>query len=165
MNLLLYIHFSWINCFEVDLAKDWLISASQDWHIKVWNFKTFKCIKTLRNHDDGVKCLKLLPKNLLASGSCDKNILLWNLLEGRCLQVLTGHDGWVRFWLIFLVNTKNFFFYWMYVRFLDYKIQNVMKYKNKFHFHGHLSNYFCKTHALFFQRSFYSDMKNSAYFN
>jgi WD40 repeat protein len=103
--------FSWINCFEVDTKNEWLLSGGQDWSIKVWNLKTFKCIKTMKNHVDGVKCLKVLPKNILASGSCDKNILLWNLLDGKCLQVLTGHDGWVRFCFLYIKSGNRFIYF------------------------------------------------------
>ena len=102
--------FSWINCFEVDTKNECLLSGGQDWSIKVWNLKTFKCIRTMKNHDDGVKCLKVLPKNILASGSCDKNILLWNLLDGKCLQVLTGHDGWVRFCCLYNKKVETVLF-------------------------------------------------------
>jgi WD40 repeat protein len=98
-------HTSWVNCLEVDLNRNWLISGSQDSKIKVWDYKDFTLVKTLSGHDDGIKCIKVLPNDLLATGSCDKSILLWNMVSGKCLQTFNGHNGWI--WALEFRLEKN----------------------------------------------------------
>jgi len=91
-----------------------LISGSQDFTIKMWRrrlkkvgtnkesggggevegmLQEWECYKTLEGHQDGVRCLLLLPDGNLASGAYDNTVRLWDLGSGQCLRVLSGHNG------------------------------------------------------------------------
>uniref|UniRef100_A0AC35U3C7 WD repeat-containing protein 48 homolog n=1 Tax=Rhabditophanes sp. KR3021 TaxID=114890 RepID=A0AC35U3C7_9BILA len=72
-------HCDWVN----DLAlcdSNYLVSASSDTTIKVWNTKQSFCMSTLRTHSDYVKSLAYAKDvGLLVSASFDKKVYLWSL--------------------------------------------------------------------------------------
>jgi WD40 repeat protein len=69
-----------------------LISGSDDHTIKVWDWQTGECVRTLSEHESWVQTLSVSPDGqMLASGSRDKTIKLWDWQMGECLQTLTGH--------------------------------------------------------------------------
>lgn len=81
-----------------------IISGSSDRSIKMWRKKEeeddddmqqteWECYKTLEGHEEGVRCLLVLPNNVLASGAYDTTVRLWDIETGKCLRVLNGHQG------------------------------------------------------------------------
>ena len=78
-----------------------LISGSNEMSIKLWQLKDdgkkdqqWECYKTLEGHEEGVRCLLVLPnRRVLASGAYDNTVRLWDLETGQCLHVLQGHTG------------------------------------------------------------------------
>ena len=50
-------HTDWINDIIVCARGEYLISASNDQSLKVWNAKKSSCLSTLRTHKDYVSCL------------------------------------------------------------------------------------------------------------
>ncbi len=80
-RLLLQGHMGGITAMQHSPKEHLLMSASTDHTIKVWNLETGQCLNTLNDHNDTVRCLKLLPNGKLVSGSDDKTLKVWNLAE------------------------------------------------------------------------------------
>ena len=81
-------------------AGSYLATGSDDQTIKIWDYQTGDCLKTLKSHRDWVGALCFSPvcsapsgvsELLLASGSHDQTIRLWDGYTGEPLQVLEGH--------------------------------------------------------------------------
>lgn len=74
-----------------------LASCSADLSVKIWNFDTLTCIKTLSGHEHTVSSLEFSPDgNFLFSASRDKTIKMWEISTGFNKKTLSGHDDWVR---------------------------------------------------------------------
>jgi F-box/WD-40 domain protein MET30 len=80
-----------VRALQFDEAK--LITASMDRTLKVWDWRSGKCIRTLEGHTEGVVCLNF-GSDLLASGSVDTTVKVWNFRTGECFT-LRGHKDWV----------------------------------------------------------------------
>lgn len=51
--------------------------------IKLWDFTTFECTKTLQGHDHNVSSVTFLPTgDFLISSSRDKTIKIWEVATG-----------------------------------------------------------------------------------
>jgi len=61
--------------------------------MRVWNWRTGKCLRILEGHTEGVVCLNF-DANILASGSVDTTVKIWNFRTGECFT-LRGHNDWV----------------------------------------------------------------------
>lgn len=77
-------------------------SGSDDKTIKIWDFQTAACTRTLVGHTQYVMTLKVKGKrksdrlvnssgNYLFSGSWDKTIRQWELNSGSCIRTFDGH--------------------------------------------------------------------------
>lgn len=65
--------------------------------IKIWNFDTLTCVKTLNGHEHTVSSLEFTPDgSFIVSASRDKTIKLWEISSGHCKKTLSGHTDWVR---------------------------------------------------------------------
>ncbi|KAJ8583069.1 WD40 repeat-like protein, partial [Rhizopogon salebrosus TDB-379] len=80
-----------VRALQFDEAK--LITGSTDHTIRVWNWRSGECIRTLEGHTDGVVCLNF-DSNVLASGSVDTTVKVWNFCTGEAFT-LRGHREWV----------------------------------------------------------------------
>ena len=65
-----------------------LVSCSEDKTIKMWDFATKECIRTLEGHTDNINCIDMLENGQLVSGSEDKLIKVWDLGNGFCLNTI-----------------------------------------------------------------------------
>jgi len=79
----------------VDFDEKYIVSASGDRTIKVWNTSTCEFVRTLNGHKRGIACLQYHDR-LVVSGSSDNTIRLWDIECGACLRVLEGHEELVR---------------------------------------------------------------------
>jgi WD40 repeat protein len=71
-----------------------LASGSADRTIKLWNWKTGRCLKTLQGHDSWVWSVAFHPQGQhLASASYDRTIKLWDVDAGKCIETLAGHTA------------------------------------------------------------------------
>ena len=51
--------------------------------IKLWDFTTYECTKTLQGHDHNVSSVTFLPSgDFLVSSSRDKSIKIWEVATG-----------------------------------------------------------------------------------
>lgn len=57
----------------VDFDNKYIVSASGDRTIKVWNTSDCEFVKTLRGHERGIACLQYRD-SLIVSGSSDRTI-------------------------------------------------------------------------------------------
>ena len=79
---------------DVTLDKDgkMLASCSADMSIKLWDFNTFECVKTMHGHDHNVSSVSFLPTgDYIFSSSRDKTIKMWEVQTGFCVRTYTGH--------------------------------------------------------------------------
>jgi WD40 repeat protein len=68
-----------------------LASSSLDQTIKLWDFRTNKCIKTLKGHTNRVVSVAFTPDDkFLVSGSYDETIKIWNIETGECIKTLSN---------------------------------------------------------------------------
>jgi len=59
---------------------DYLISASRDKTLKLWEVVTGYCKRTYEGHEDWVKCLAINETGTqIVSGSSDQCVMLWGL--------------------------------------------------------------------------------------
>ena len=65
--------------------ESYVITASDDKTICIWDTKTWKLDKQLIGHTDFVNTLTMLDQTTLVSGSEDSSIKLWNIITGVCL--------------------------------------------------------------------------------
>lgn len=104
----------------VDFDDKYIVSASGDRTIKVWNTSSCEFLRTLNGHKRGIACLQYRDR-LIVSGSSDNSIRyvlvhttnfvillvqpsltllqyyrLWDIECGACLRVLEGHEELVR---------------------------------------------------------------------
>jgi platelet-activating factor acetylhydrolase IB subunit alpha len=82
---------------EQKINKEYIISASRDKSIKIWDVYGSSCIYTFSGHDNWVRSLALHPNGkYLISCSDDKSIRIWELKTGRCIKkILDAHDRFV----------------------------------------------------------------------
>jgi WD40 repeat protein len=85
-------HTKSVRCVRIfDNARDSstrLVSASDDFNIKLWGLESGKCEKTLRGHTDCVGSLLITRNARLISGSFDATIRVWDLKSFKCIHVL-----------------------------------------------------------------------------
>ena len=66
----------------------YLASSSNDKTIKLWDFETKECIRTIEGHTDKIHCMDVLENGHLISGSSDKSLKIWNPIDGACLKTI-----------------------------------------------------------------------------
>jgi len=71
---------------------DFLVSASMDHSLKLWDCNTARSRSSFRGHVDSVNSCKFQPyANCFISGSGDKTVSLWDMRTNQCVQTLYGH--------------------------------------------------------------------------
>jgi WD40 repeat protein len=74
-----------------------VVSASGDKTLKVWDLNSGTELRTLSGHTDGVNAVAITPDGKLAvSASNDDTLKVWDIDSGTELNTLIGHDYWVR---------------------------------------------------------------------
>ena len=56
-------HINPINTIQVDQNSNRFISASQDYMIMIWNLETRECLEVLKEHQESVKSILIIPNN------------------------------------------------------------------------------------------------------
>ena len=75
-----------------------LASGSADRTIKLWNWQTGECLKTLQGHKSWIWSVSFSPDGQwLASGSYDKTAKVWQMSTGECVRTLTDHPSSVAY--------------------------------------------------------------------
>ena len=78
-----------------------VLSASRDATLAMWEAGSGKRLRLFNGHRAGVACAAFSPdgKKVL-SGSQDRLVILWDALTGKRLKTFEGHGGWVS-WVAF----------------------------------------------------------------
>uniref|UniRef100_A0A0E0LYG5 Uncharacterized protein n=1 Tax=Oryza punctata TaxID=4537 RepID=A0A0E0LYG5_ORYPU len=72
------------------------VSGGDDYKIKVWNYKTHRCLFTLHGHLDYIRTVQFRHEYpWIVSASDDQTIRIWNWQSRTCVAVLTGHKHYV----------------------------------------------------------------------
>jgi protein MAK11 len=69
----------------------WLVSASTDESIKVYDLQKRVEIGSALQHQGAVTCVEFFKKSNFLSGSADGTICVWRTKDWECLSVLKGH--------------------------------------------------------------------------
>jgi len=82
-----------INSIQEIFNSNRLITISDDKSIKIWNYETFECLRTLNDHKDCVTSIQIMiDNNRFLTGSLDKTIKIWNLNSLACIETLTNES-------------------------------------------------------------------------
>jgi coatomer protein complex subunit alpha (xenin) len=71
----------------------WIISASDDQTIRIWNWQSRACIAILTGHNHYVMCAQFHPKtDLIVSASMDQTVRVWDItgkvsIETGCMYI------------------------------------------------------------------------------
>lgn len=72
------------------------VSGGDDYKIKVWNWKTRRCLFTLTGHLDYIRTVFFHHESpWIVSASDDQTIRIWNWQSRTCVSILTGHNHYV----------------------------------------------------------------------
>jgi WD40 repeat protein len=83
-----------INAFALTHDEKYVIAASRDGTLRVWNVQEGRILHTLTGHSDSVNAVAVIPGTMYAlSASSDKTLKLWDIREGRHVRTLMGHSG------------------------------------------------------------------------
>ena len=70
-----------------------LVSASDDCTLKVWDFNSGRCLRTLEGHVRGLNDCAVSPDGrYVVSASADWTLKVWDFKSGSCLHTLAEHD-------------------------------------------------------------------------
>lgn len=81
---------------DVTVTQDgnYIISASDDRKIKVWEFNTWKEVRLLEGHSSEVSTVAVTPnEEYLVSVSSDNTLKIWNFKSGILIKTLKGYSG------------------------------------------------------------------------
>jgi WD40 repeat protein len=90
----------------LELPNNKIISASREGTYKIWNLKSNKCIKTVK--DQSIRSITALPNGNVASCLYENFIKIWKYAneDFQCIQTLTI-DGYTCFSQIIALSNNN----------------------------------------------------------
>ncbi|MDX2099716.1 MAG: serine/threonine-protein kinase [Leptolyngbyaceae cyanobacterium bins.59] len=89
-------HTSFVNRLVFTPDGQFLVSASADKTLKVWNSETGALLRTLPGHTSFVNVLTISPDGqTIISGGADKTIRIWDLTTGRLIRTLPPYANYV----------------------------------------------------------------------
>ncbi len=77
--------------YDVAFSPDgkYVVSASKDTTIKVWEVTTGKLIRTLKGHTSHIYRVNVVKDNIVSAGFYDRTVRIWRLSDGKLLHKLT----------------------------------------------------------------------------
>ncbi|BAZ10655.1 WD-40 repeat-containing protein [Calothrix sp. NIES-4071] len=89
-------HDGWVWSVRFSNDDKFLVSAGDEYNIRIWRLETQTVVKLLEGHTDWIRSLSFNRDGILASASDDKTVKLWNITTGECVCTLTEHKASVR---------------------------------------------------------------------
>ena len=87
----------WLQDVAFDNSGKLLVTCAADMAVKLWDFNSYECTKTLQGHDHNVSGVCFVPSgDYILSCSRDKTIKMWEVATGFCIKTYSGHRDWVR---------------------------------------------------------------------
>lgn len=87
-------HKSGVRGVAISTDGNWIVSASEDQTVKVWDALTGKEKHSLTGHKEIVLSAAISPDGKwIVSGGNDKTVKVWDAQTGKELRTLTGHSG------------------------------------------------------------------------
>jgi len=85
-------HTRWVNACAVTPDGRYVVSASNDQTLKVWELTSGRAIATLAGHTAGVTACAVTPDGRrVVSASFDNTLKVWELASGRAIATLADH--------------------------------------------------------------------------
>ena len=85
-------HSNYVNSALFSPDGKYIVSASLDKTIKIWDVKSGICLKTLEGHTEEIEYATFSPDGKeIVSASRDKTIKLWDVRSGKCIKTFEGH--------------------------------------------------------------------------
>lgn len=84
--------YRWVSSVIISRDGRYIITASFDKDIRVWEMLTGECIRILKGHSRAVKSVCISSNNQYVISSLnDKTIQVWDFKSGMCKMVIEGH--------------------------------------------------------------------------
>lgn len=85
-----------VNAIAVTPDGKFLITASTDSSLKVWELSSGQKVRTLEGHSDSVGAVTVSPDGeRIISASADRTVKLWDRSTGSEIMALKGHSHWI----------------------------------------------------------------------
>jgi len=79
----------WMNSCTISPQGDYIVSASVDWTLKLWDARIGAVRFTLKGHTNWVNGCAISPQgDFIVSASDDQTFKLWSAQTGECLSTL-----------------------------------------------------------------------------
>jgi WD40 repeat protein len=89
-------HLGGVHACAVSPDGAWIVSASWDNTLKIWDAATGRELRTLTGHTEAVRGCAVSPDGAwIVSASWDNTLKIWDAVTGRELRTLTGHTNGV----------------------------------------------------------------------
>jgi WD40 repeat protein len=86
-------HTGEVNSVAIAPDERFMVTASGDHTLRIWELETGNCSRVLLGHDEVVWRVAVSPNGrILASGSGDDTVRLWDIKTGALLQTLPHPD-------------------------------------------------------------------------
>lgn len=86
-------HLDYIRTVQFHHEYPWIVSASDDQTIRIWNWQSRTCISVLTGHNHYVMCASFHPKeDLVVSASLDQTVRVWDIGALRKKTVSPADD-------------------------------------------------------------------------
>lgn len=77
---------------DVCIVQDtWIVSASRDGSVRVWDKQSGKEVRQLLGHRGPVNALQEYRSNQVVTASGDCTLKLWDVVTGKCIRTFEGH--------------------------------------------------------------------------
>lgn len=80
--------------WSVHFINDFIVTASADKSIKIWEKTKGECIKTIKGHTDVVRDIAVINSYEFLTCSNDATVRKWNI-DGQSLGVFYGHENFI----------------------------------------------------------------------
>lgn len=86
-----------VRCAKFIVRKQWIVAATDDMHLRVYNYNTMEKVKEWEAHTDYIRFVEVHPNRpIFLSSSDDMSIKLWDWDKNfECTQVFEGHSHYV----------------------------------------------------------------------